>query len=119
VDCVLGSCYSTTNLTAFPWLYFCRRNQFANCFGRSLTYWKFQDSSFKLSSFKFTTDAIIFNSYLKHFDTQAFMDVYRIFDLKSISFPHDKCGLENSPSILEGVPEGRGSNIKDWPIGHP
>jgi hypothetical protein len=43
----------------------------------------------------------------------------RIIDLKSIPFSHDKCGLENSPSILEGVPEGRGSNIKDWPIGHP
>lgn len=24
-----------------------------------------------------------------------------------------------SPSILEGVPEGRGSNIGDWPSGHP
>ena len=24
VDCVLGSCYTTTNLTAFPPLYLCR-----------------------------------------------------------------------------------------------
>ena len=31
------------------------------------------------------------------------------------------CGINNnnSPSIVEGVPEGRGSNMKDWPIGHP
>jgi hypothetical protein len=36
VDCVLGSCYTTTNLTAFPPLYLCRRNSFGR-FQRSLT----------------------------------------------------------------------------------
>jgi hypothetical protein len=25
----------------------------------------------------------------------------------------------DSPSILEGVPEGQGSNMRDWPPGHP
>ena len=26
---------------------------------------------------------------------------------------------KDSPSILEGVPEGQGSNMGDWPSGHP
>ena len=37
VDCVLGSCYTTTNLTAFPPLYLCRWNQYAEGFSVFLT----------------------------------------------------------------------------------
>ena len=32
---------------------------------------------------------------------------------------HLGAALKDSPSILEGVPEGQGSNMGDWPLGHP
>ena len=32
---------------------------------------------------------------------------------------HLGAASKDSPSILEGVPEGQGSNIRDWPLGHP